>query len=103
MPDPNTADGKAILKATGGKPITFKEGYPDFSPHAVKSVEIDMVGNASDFGRANEAAGLPGKEAPKGFTWHHKEDGVTMELIPSDLNNKVPHTGGASIVKSPGY
>jgi hypothetical protein len=107
IPDPNTEKGKAILEATGGKPITFKDGYPDFSPYATKSVEIDMVGDyAVDFERANKAAGLPGKLPPEGYTWHHKEDGVTMELIPDVINNKVPHTGGASIVDpkmSPGY
>lgn len=102
-PDPNTSDGKAILEATGGKPITFKDGYPDFSPYAANSVEIDMAGNVNDFKRANEAAGILGVDVPKNFTWHHKEDGVTMELVPSAINNKVPHTGGASIVKSPGY
>lgn len=30
------------------------------------------------------------------LTWHHHEDGTTMQLIPADLNSVVPHTGGAS-------
>jgi A nuclease of the HNH/ENDO VII superfamily with conserved WHH len=30
---------------------------------------------------------------------HHHEDMTTMQLVPADLNNKVPHTGGASFVK----
>ncbi|PTL75692.1 HNH endonuclease [Vitiosangium sp. GDMCC 1.1324] len=104
LPDPNTERGKAILEATGGKPIAFKEGYPDFSPYAVKTVEIDMVGkNSADFRSANAAAGFPGSESPKGYTWHHKEDGVTMELVPFDINKNVPHEGGSSVVRSPGY
>jgi A nuclease of the HNH/ENDO VII superfamily with conserved WHH len=28
---------------------------------------------------------------PEGWTWHHKEDASTMELIPSELHNNVPH------------
>jgi hypothetical protein len=101
-PDSNTEKGKTILNATGGKPIEFKDGYPDFSPYASHRVEIEMTGdNSIDFPAANKAAGLSG--TPKDWTWHHKEDGVTMELIPSDLNNNIPHTGGASIVKDPGY
>lgn len=101
-PDPNDPKGKEILDATGGKPIQYKDGYPDFSPHATHKVEINMTGNdAVDFKAANEAAGL--SRTPKGYTWHHKEDGVTMELVPSALHGNVPHTGGASIVTSPGF
>ncbi|HEX5748538.1 MAG TPA: HNH endonuclease [Archangium sp.] len=104
IPDPNTEKGKKILEVTGGKPITFKDGYPDFSPYAKKSVEIDMIGDHSqDFKNANKAAGIEGSNPPKGFTWHHKEDGVTMELVPQDLHNKVPHTGGAAIVDGSRY
>ena len=35
---------------------------------------------------------------PPGYTWHHKEDGVTMELIPADVHAAAKHTGGASVV-----
>lgn len=28
----------------------------------------------------------------------HHENGTSMVLVPSDINNKVPHTGGGSIV-----
>jgi hypothetical protein len=101
-PDPNTERGKAILDATDGKPVRFKDGYPDFSEHSIKNVEIDMKGNHdSDFAAANAAAGYA--RTPKGYTWHHHEDGVTMQLVPEDLNKHVPHTGGNSIVNSPGY
>lgn len=105
IPDPTTDRGKAILEATGGKPIKFKDGYPDFEPFAKKKVEIDMTGDPSDFTKANQAAGY--KTTPEGMTWHHSEDGKTMLLVPSDINNKVPHTGGNSLVKElqkdPGY
>lgn len=32
-----------------------------------------------------------------GLTWHHKEDYGIMELVNSDVHNKVPHIGGRSI------
>ena len=57
--------------------------------------------NYADFKAANKAAGFD--ETPPGMTWHHNEDGVTMELVPSKLNNNVPHDGGASVVKSPEF
>lgn len=101
-PDLSTKRGQEIWEASGKKPITFKDGYPDFSPHASHRVEIDMTGNNhADFKAANEAAGL--KETPSGMTWHHNQDGVTMELVPSKINNNVPHDGGASVVKSPEF
>lgn len=100
-PDLTTERGQEIWQATGGKPVTFKDGYPDFSPHATHRVEIEMTGKDVDFDAANKAAGL--EKTPKDMTWHHNEDGVTMELVPTNLNNNVPHQGGASIVESPEF
>lgn len=71
------------------------EGYPDFSPYSIAEVKPDgLTGEASDFTKANEAAGLP--EKPEGYTWHHHQDGKTLLLIPTDLHGAVRHTGGAS-------
>lgn len=98
IPDPNTPRGREILEATGGKPINFEDGYPDFSPYATHSVDIPMSGGSADFDLANKAAGL--ETTPPGMTWHHHQNGTTMELVPSAINNNVPHTGGASIVGS---
>lgn len=116
-PNPDTIAGKKVLEATGGKPVEFKNGYPVFTPHAKARVEIDMKGNhGSDMTAARDAMRKelndpkwPGieKNSPEGWTWHHHEDGVTMELVPTALNKNVSHTGGASIVKEikkdPGY
>lgn len=90
------------------------DGYPDFSPYAEKIVKFDppsleakaakkcLTGNCtSDFKLANEMAGF--KETPAGFTWHHKEDMMTMELVPQDLHSVafggVAHNGGESLLK----
>jgi len=47
---------------------------------------------------------IHGSAPPQGYTWHHKEDGVTMELVRRDVHDKAQsgaaHAGGASIVKS---
>lgn len=105
-PDPSTPRGKEILDATGGKPIQFKDGYPDFSSYSQKTVSIDnMKGDYDmDFRAANMKAGFGDtKVNPEGMTWHHHEDGKTMMLVPQKINNNVPHTGGGSIVKDPGY
>ncbi|VAW59465.1 hypothetical protein MNBD_GAMMA08-1007, partial [hydrothermal vent metagenome] len=108
-PDADTEKGKEILEVTGGKPVKYKDGYPDFSPYAKDKVEIPMTGNrGKDFAMArNEMRkktgdpkwpGRPGKTEPKGYTWHHKEDGTTMELVPDGVHGNVSHSGGDSLV-----
>jgi hypothetical protein len=102
IPDPTSARAKEINKITGGKPIKYKDGYPDFSEYSQHTVKIDMKGNhGSDFTKANKAAGLD--KTPEDMTWHHHQDGTTMQLIPKELHNNVPHTGGNSIVNDKGY
>ena len=71
-PDATTKRGQEILDTTGGKPITFKDGYLDFSPYATHRVEIEMTGGPSDFTSANKSAGL--KRTPDNMTWHHHQD-----------------------------
>ena len=114
---------KKIEKVTGGKPIEYKDGYPDFSEYTHKSrapdgsiveskVEIALSknpdpskANSADFSEANKAMQekVPDWKQPEGYTWHHTEDGVTMELIPTDLNGNVPHSGGRSLAKDNDY
>ena len=79
--------------------VIFKNGFPDFSPYAVKTVEIKQTGNnVVDFAAANLAAGL--EVQPKGYTWHHHENGTTMQLVPTSLHGQVGHSGGAAYVKA---
>jgi hypothetical protein len=70
-----------------------KAGYPDFSGVAKAEVQITQTGSrAGDFRAANEAAGL--KKTPEGYTWHHHQDGKTMQLVPRDIHSQTGHTGG---------
>lgn len=58
-----------------------------------------LVGDASsDFKKALEASKKYDK-TPKGYTWHHVEDGKTLILIPTDLHDAVRHTGGAALIR----
>lgn len=79
-----------------------KNGYPDFSQYAKKTVKIrDLTGDyASDAQKANRGAGYD--KTPDGYTWHHRPDGKTMDLVPSDLHGAVRHTGGASRLRNGG-
>ena len=93
----------ATVEITGKKgnyTIGFDaSGNPDFSPHAIAEVQIDMKGNyTSDFTQANKAAGF--NKTPTGYTWHHHQDGKTMQLVPTDLHKRVFHYGGVNVVKN---
>jgi len=112
---------KEIESITDGKPIAFKEGYPDFSEYTYQAkgvdgktisgeveIEISKKGDRDkDYTLANEAMakklGVDEFEEPRDWTWHHVEDGTTMQLVPTQLHKNVPHTGGVSIAKDPSY
>ena len=54
-----------------------------------------------DFKMANKAAGFGDSvnATPKGYTWHHDEDGMTMRLIPTDLHRAIGHDGGEKVIQ----
>jgi len=98
------------------KGIPFNsQGYPVFDQYATQTVKFPypslegkqagtcLIGNcSSDFRLANEAIGLTGATPPAGFTWHHCEDMMTMQLVPQDLHSVVyggvAHAGGESLL-----
>jgi A nuclease of the HNH/ENDO VII superfamily with conserved WHH len=73
-----------------------RSGYPVLTPYEIDRVAIDnLTGDRKvDAKLANLAAGR--SETPEDYTWHHVEDGRTMELVPEDLHDLVKHTGGAA-------
>lgn len=87
--------------------VIYRDGYPDFSPFlthpsGVRSVEIEMTGRTvTDFRRANIAAAHPEwtQQMPDGWTWHHVEDGQTMQLVPARINATFGHEGGAAVAR----
>ncbi|MEO7330814.1 MAG: HNH endonuclease, partial [Minicystis sp.] len=73
------------------------KGYPDFKAAGVVKAEVKITLTGTrpgDFTAANRAAGL--KETPKGMTWHHHQDGTTMQLVPRGIHEQTGHTGGFS-------
>jgi hypothetical protein len=84
--------------------VRFKKtGFPDFTPHAKAQVKFapgKLGGGKADFSAANKKLGFP--KTPKGYTWHHVEDGRTLQLVPTKLHDAVRHSGGASIIRNLG-
>jgi RHS repeat-associated protein len=94
-----------INKAMAGKvhPVTGvpydKLGFPVFDGLKVnigkfssRRVDEIVANRAKGFGRT-----------PDGFTWHHYQDGKTMQLVESASHRGTPHTGGHSISEGGGY
>ena len=96
-------DGSATYYTLEGGSITYnREGFPDFSQYSDPDIRVRVSGltgvRAHDELLANKAAGF--QLTPKGYTWHHLEDGETMQLVLKGPHETFPHTGGASILKS---
>jgi hypothetical protein len=98
-----------VNQATGNRPILFRNGYIDLSFY--KSAEYrfaNLNGTEADFKLADQQLAIDrGFNSPNaarawrsrnGLTWHHVEDGHTLQLVPTVLND-IPHQGGASILR----
>jgi RHS repeat-associated protein len=81
-------------------------GFPDFSPYARATVRIRMRGTEADTTQARtqsrKAAGSKVTPSNGSVTWHHVEDRVTMQLVPSDLHAAVRHSGGREVIRKLG-
>lgn len=91
-------DGSTTYTDLDGNSVTYNpDGYPDFSEYSIETIDNVPGMNGKyghDSGLANEIAGFD--STPDDYVWHHVENGQTMQLIPKDVHNHFPHTGGAS-------
>ena len=76
------------------------DGFPDFGPYATHTVKFDPPGfqgnHGSDF---TDAFRMAGNSPNRDYTWHHHQDGMTMQYVPTDLHNAVRHAGGVAIAR----
>lgn len=100
--------GDSVWQPSKGRaPITYKNGFPNYGPHSGGNFKLPMKGNhTTDFTAARNAKRVKLNDqswkTPTTDTWHHKEDGVTMQLIPKSIHATgagatTPHMGGASL------
>jgi len=80
------------IKYTNG--IKFKSnGYPDFAPYVYNKKQFDIQGlkgtyEGGDFAKADKLAGIDQTfRETNNLTWHHVENGKTMQLVPKDINS----------------
>jgi len=95
-------DGTKTFRRKDGVEVTYdKDGFPDFAKHRhpeVKDVEIEFTGDYyKDNKLADEAAGITEEmRISEKYTWHHHQDGKTMQLIKRNVHQDFFHTGGMS-------
>ena len=86
------ASGEKLLKESG----TIYESFADMmSPEDAKRY-LDFLENGSREGLTG--AELAGVEKADG-TWHHHEDGVTLQEVETILHDRFRHRGGISNLK----
>jgi A nuclease of the HNH/ENDO VII superfamily with conserved WHH len=113
------SDNEVVNRITKYKPIQFKDGYPVFDAYAEQTIYLErMTGDGADFALADrelarrygqlKADGTPNQRWAEDYrdmtaqTWHHHQDGIRMQLVPVELHQRIPHTGGASLVRARG-
>ncbi|WP_185753626.1 HNH endonuclease [Selenomonas sp. AB3002] len=113
--------GVKYLKRTVVTPSGIKiEGvFPDFPSIYDTEIPLEMY-NATDavqFNACNKALQeavksnhvlrskfnakqleqIANGDRPSGYTWHHNEESGLLQLVPTEIHSKTPHTGGRSI------
>lgn len=116
--NPNNKTWDEILEKYEKEGIEFKDGEPNFDDVKVAEVEIDdfTADRTKNFPQADNALAeqwtaegkngqvWTGRDVEKwrkdnGYTWHECKDCKTMQLVPKEIHNNVPHSGGISEAK----
>ncbi|ECF3069475.1 RHS repeat protein, partial [Salmonella enterica subsp. enterica serovar Poona] len=105
------SNNPSVNAITGGEPISFSGGRPDFSPWSKGSITFNegvLNGSQNDFTEVYKSIAKEMNITPtaaknllseKGLTPHHLS--VTeIILVPSDLHGNVPHIGSASDMRN---
>ncbi len=83
-----------------GNTIKYVDGFPDFKSAGFVDQEVRLKDGfdtrSKDFSRADKLAEKP--KAPDA-TWHHHEDGETLQEIKTRIHARFTHRGGFSLRK----
>ena len=93
----NHRDGRVTYIDWEGNRVTYTGNFPDFKAAGLvrQEVKISMKGNyTTDLADAEATAPLGPKL--KTNSWHHHEDGTTMQEIDQEIHARFTHDGGVS-------
>lgn len=81
-----------------GNKVKYTGGFPDFKGAGFVKREFKVDGGfttrSSDFSKANKE-----KQIGEGNTWHHHEDGETLQEVDTEIHKRYRHRGGISMLK----
>lgn len=116
--NPDDLTWEEILDKYEIEGIVFKDEFPDFTPISAGEVTIDNFteDRRKNFEQADETlakkwtiekkddkewSAEDTKEYRKenNYTWHEHQDCKTMQLVPTEVHNNIPHSGGISEIK----
>ena len=83
-----------------GNSVSYPDGYPDFKSAGMVKQEVNIgpfEGYNKDFPRADELA--PNGAISENSTWHHHQDGITLQEVLTKLHERYRHRGGMSKIK----
>ena len=83
-----------------GNSVSYPDGYPDFKSAGMVKQEVNIgpfQGYNKDFPRGDELA--PNGPISESSTWHHHQDGVTLQEVLTKLHERFRHRGGMSKIK----
>ena len=97
------ADGIWSYTSKTGETVSYIDGYPDFKS-AGYVIQESNVGEFKGYGTDFRNADLNAPKGPKAgtSTWHHHQDGQTMQEIPRSIHSMFTHIGGMAIKRSGG-
>ncbi|MEL7571255.1 MAG: HNH endonuclease, partial [Eubacteriaceae bacterium] len=79
-----------------GDTVTYINEFAQFNGDEINIGKFRY--RAADFRRVNKL--LHNKPKNPEYTWHHKEDGETLQLVQKDIHKEFTHKGGISVIKN---
>lgn len=83
-----------------GNSVSYPDGYPDFKSAGMVIQEViigPFQGYNVDFPKGDEMA--PNGPISTNSTWHHHQDGVTLQEVLTKYHERFRHRGGMSKIK----
>lgn len=91
--------GKWKYTDAQGASVSYNNGYPDFKGSGLVKQEVDIRGFINRNAGFKKADQLTSKPKSPDSTWHHKEDGKTLQEINRKIHAEFSHAGGISKMK----
>ena len=83
-----------------GQGVRYPDGYPDFKEAGMVKQEVD-IGSFTNRAADNRTADASAPNGPIGenSTWHHHQDGKTLQEVDRSTHREFTHRGGISLTK----